>query len=65
MKLLRYGEPGHERPGAADSQGRIRDLSGLIDELAPRALSRESLAALQAVDVDKLPLVAGNPRSHD
>jgi 2-keto-4-pentenoate hydratase/2-oxohepta-3-ene-1,7-dioic acid hydratase in catechol pathway len=62
MKLLRYGEPGHERPGAADSQGRVRNLSGLIDDLTPRSLSPEVLATLQAVDINKLPLVAGNPR---
>jgi 2-keto-4-pentenoate hydratase/2-oxohepta-3-ene-1,7-dioic acid hydratase in catechol pathway len=62
MKLLRYGDPGSERPGAADGQGRIRDLSGLIDDITPATLSPARLAALQAVDIDKLPLVGGQPR---
>ena len=31
MKLLRYGPSGRERPGMLDAQGRLRDLSGVID----------------------------------
>ncbi|MGI3747564.1 MAG: fumarylacetoacetate hydrolase family protein [Janthinobacterium lividum] len=62
MKLLRYGEPGQERPGLLDSDGRIRDLTDLIGDLSGTALSPESIAHLQSQDVDSLPLVEGNPR---
>ena len=39
MKLLRYGPPGHEKPGMLDSSGDIRDLSGVIPDLAGEALN--------------------------
>jgi 2-keto-4-pentenoate hydratase/2-oxohepta-3-ene-1,7-dioic acid hydratase in catechol pathway len=61
MKLLRYGAIGEERPGLLH-EGKVRDLSGLIGDLAGDALSRESLARLQALDPATLPLVEGNPR---
>ncbi|TBW33565.1 FAA hydrolase family protein [Siculibacillus lacustris] len=62
MKLLRYGEPGQERPGLLDADGRIRDLSGVIDDLAGAALSPENLARLAGLDPTSLPVVAGTPR---
>lgn len=62
MKLLRYGLPGQEKPGVLDSQGRVRDLSGLIGDVAGNALLPESLARLRAVDLNSLPLVAGTPQ---
>lgn len=62
MKLLRYGPVGQERPGLLDAQGRIRDLSAIIPDIADDALSAESLARLALLDVDDLPVVAGNPR---
>lgn len=62
MKLLRYGEPGQERPGLLDSDGRIRDLTDLIGDLSGTALSPESIAHLQSQDIDSLPLVEGSPR---
>jgi len=34
MKLFRYGEPGREKPGMIDSQGQLRDLSGIIDDVS-------------------------------
>ena len=33
MKLLRYGPKGQEKPGLLDSNGIIRDLSGVIDDV--------------------------------
>jgi 2-keto-4-pentenoate hydratase/2-oxohepta-3-ene-1,7-dioic acid hydratase in catechol pathway len=62
MKLLRYGEPGQERPGLLDSNGRIRDLTDLIGDLSGTALTPESIAHLQSQDINGLPLVEGNPR---
>jgi 2-keto-4-pentenoate hydratase/2-oxohepta-3-ene-1,7-dioic acid hydratase in catechol pathway len=60
--LLRYGEPGQERPALLDSNGGIRDLTDLIGDLSGTALSPESIAHLQSQDVNSLPLVEGNPR---
>ena len=62
MKLLRYGAPGQERPGLLDRQGRLRDLSGHVDDIAGAALLPESLARLAALDPQSLPLVDGAPR---
>ncbi len=62
MKLLRYGPPGHERPGLLDPQGRIRDLSILIGELTADRLSPESLKVLDRIEIQALPIVDGTPR---
>jgi 2,4-diketo-3-deoxy-L-fuconate hydrolase len=59
VKLLRYGLPGQEKPGVLDSQGRVRDLSGVIADVAGAALLPQSLARLRGVNIDSLPLVAG------
>jgi 2,4-diketo-3-deoxy-L-fuconate hydrolase len=57
MKLFRFGEPGQEKPGAVDGEGRLRDLSLLIDDWTPRWLAPERLRALQAIALERLPLV--------
>lgn len=62
MKLLRYGTPGQERPGLLDAEGRIRDLSAVIPDLAGDALLPASLARLRALAWRDLPLVSGTPR---
>ena len=46
MKLLRYGPKGKEKPGLLDSEGRIRDLSGLIDDVTGETISPKSLARI-------------------
>lgn len=62
MKLLRYGPPGAEKPGMLDAGGAIRDLSGVVHDLAGEALSPAGLARLAALDPASLPLVPGDPR---
>ncbi|MGS0742329.1 fumarylacetoacetate hydrolase family protein [Glaciimonas sp. GG7] len=62
MKLLRYGMPGAEKPGALDAQGRLRDLSLLVPDFTPEWLAPERLLALAAIDLEKMPLVEGSPR---
>ncbi|HGM6909131.1 TPA: fumarylacetoacetate hydrolase family protein [Serratia marcescens] len=62
MKLLRYGQPGQERPGMLDAQGRLRDLSQHIADVGGTALLPSSLAKLRALDSATLPLVEGQPR---
>ncbi len=62
MRLLRYGDKGAEKPGMLDAEQRIRDLSGVIDDVAGSVLAPASLARLASLDPHSLPLVAGNPR---
>lgn len=62
MKLLRYGEKGQERPALLDAEGRLRDLSAHISDVAGEALLPHNLARLQDLDPASLPLVTGNPR---
>jgi 2-keto-4-pentenoate hydratase/2-oxohepta-3-ene-1,7-dioic acid hydratase in catechol pathway len=57
MKLLRYGPVGLEKPGLFDAAGNIRDLSAIIDDIAGPTLSAASLARLQAIEPESLPLV--------
>lgn len=62
MKLIRYGEAGRERPGVVGSDGRLRDLSMLLPDIGPAQLGARTLQALALLDVDRLPLVEGDPR---
>jgi len=62
VKLLRYGDAGSEKPGLLDSDGKIRDLSGHIEDITASALDEASLAAIRALDPHSLPLVEGEPR---
>jgi len=62
MKLLRYGAPGQEKPGLLDSTGAIRDLSGVIGDIAGDALLPESLARLAKLDPSTLPAVPAGER---
>jgi 2,4-diketo-3-deoxy-L-fuconate hydrolase len=61
LKLLRFGNSGAEKPGLLDAAGRIRDLSSVIGDIDGPGID-SALSALQRLDVDKLPLVAGAPR---
>ncbi|MCP4070301.1 MAG: fumarylacetoacetate hydrolase family protein [Hyphomicrobiales bacterium] len=62
MKLLRYGLRGAERPGILDANGQIRDLSGLIGDIAGDNLTPGGLQAIADIDADSLPPVVGSPR---
>ncbi|TCL09868.1 2-keto-4-pentenoate hydratase/2-oxohepta-3-ene-1,7-dioic acid hydratase in catechol pathway [Shimia isoporae] len=57
MRYLRFGEVGQEKPGVLDSAGGIRDLSGIVDDIAG-----DVLGALPRVDPESLPLVEDHPR---
>lgn len=59
MKLLRYGLPGQEKPGVLDAQGRVRDLSGVVPDIAGATLLPDSLARLRGMNIESLPVVAG------
>lgn len=60
MKLVRYGERGAEKPGMIDADGKLRDLSGKVADIAGDMLA--DLDALKAIDPATLPLVEGDPR---
>ncbi|MEY4121444.1 MAG: hypothetical protein RLZZ457_282 [Pseudomonadota bacterium] len=62
MKLVRYGNPGKEKPGLIDADGKLRDLSKVIKDVSPDQLSDKALAKLAKLNTDKLPLVKGKPR---
>ena len=62
MKLVRYGQPGKEKPGLIDAEGKLRDLSGVIADVTPEHLSDKALAKLAKLKADKLPLVRGKKR---
>ena len=61
MKLVRYGEPGHEKPGLFHG-GALRDIGHIVPDLAGEHLGRESLARIRAANPDDLPVVGGSPR---
>ncbi|MDM0077364.1 fumarylacetoacetate hydrolase family protein [Variovorax sp. J2P1-59] len=62
MKLVRYGNPGKEKPGLVDDGGQLRDLSAVVKDIGPEQLGDAALAKLRKLKVDKLPLVRGKPR---
>src|ERR1700747_1673667 len=62
MKLVRFGAPGREKPGMLDAQGRVRDLSKIVPDIAGPALSPSGLTKLRKLKPEKLPLVRGTPR---
>ena len=57
MKLLRFGNPGQEKPGLLDGHGVIRDLSQHVRDFTPEQLSPQNLARLRAIDRASLPAV--------
>ena len=62
MKLVRYGAEGREKPGLVDEDGRLRDLSAIVDDIDGHALSPKMLARIARSKVARLPLVRGKPR---
>lgn len=62
MKLLRYGPMGQEKPGCLDADGRVRDLSDHIADVAGAALLPDAIAHLKTLDVNALRLVDGTPQ---
>jgi 2,4-didehydro-3-deoxy-L-rhamnonate hydrolase len=62
MKLVRYGNPGKEKPGLVDDDGRIRDLSAVVPDIGPAQLGSAALNRIRKTNPAKLPLVRGTPR---
>jgi len=62
LKLVRYGKAGKEKPGMIDSDGKLRDLSKVVDDITAEHLTKKNLNKLKKVKASKLPLVKGKPR---
>ncbi len=62
MKLVRFGSPGHEKPGLVDSSGQVRDLSAHVSDLSGNALGPDSLARIAGIDQNSLPSVPTGTR---
>ena len=55
MKLVRYGRAGAEKPGLIGEDGLLRDLSRVVKDITPEALSPAGLKRLRAVKTERLP----------
>jgi 2,4-didehydro-3-deoxy-L-rhamnonate hydrolase len=62
MKLVRFGQPGHEKPGLVDSSGAIRDLSNVIPDIDAAMLASGGLSRLEGIDPNSLPLAPAGQR---
>ena len=62
MKLVRFGPAGREKPGIVDKQGKIRDLSRIVPDIAGDVLGSAGLAKIKKAKLEKLPLAKGKPR---
>ena len=56
MKLVRFGQAGNEKPGIVDQQGRVRDLSAYVPDIAGQVLATQALRELAGIDLESLPL---------
>jgi len=57
MKLMRVGQPGHEKPAILDAEGKIRDLSAHVKDIGGEAISPEGLNKIAALDLSTLPVL--------
>ena len=62
MKLCRYGKNGFEKPGMIDSEGRLRDLSKIVEQIGINEISPRGLKNLARIKPESLPVVNGDPR---
>ena len=57
MKLLRHGPKGQQKPALLHRDGTVRDLSAVLHDIGPSALSPAALSELAALDAGTLPIV--------
>jgi 2,4-didehydro-3-deoxy-L-rhamnonate hydrolase len=62
MKLVRYGNPGKEKPGLIDAKGQLRDLSKHVKDIDGATIGAAGLAKIAKLKTDSLPAVKGKPR---
>jgi 2,4-diketo-3-deoxy-L-fuconate hydrolase len=62
MKIVRFGDAGHERPGFIDSSGTLRDLSGVLDDWTGARLAPGELERIARLADTRCPAVASGTR---
>ena len=62
VKLARIGAPGQEQPAIVASDGGLRSLAGIVDDVAGDTLSPERLDELRNISIDKLPVLSPESR---
>jgi len=62
MKLVRFGASGREKPGILDADGKIRDLSGVVPDIAGESLSPAGLGTIRNANIANLPVVPAGTR---
>ena len=62
MKLVRFGNPGTEKPGLIDGSGAIRDLSAHMRDFTGDNLSPDVLGKLRSIDPQSLPTAPAGVR---
>lgn len=62
MKLMRHGSAGQEMPGLIDDAGRMRDLTGVVPDIAGDVLAPRMLDELARIDPATLPLLPEGTR---
>jgi len=62
LKFIRHGDPGQERPGILDRQGRLRDLGAVVADIDGGIFAAGQADRLRRLDVDSLPLVDAGAR---
>lgn len=62
MKLVRFGPKGGEKPGILDRDGQVRDLSGVVADIAPATLAPAELDRLRDIDPASLPVAPEGAR---
>ncbi len=62
MKLVRYGQPGREKPGLIDAEGKIHDLSSVVPDLDGEHLGAKFIDKIRRTRHSTLPVIRGKPR---
>jgi 2-keto-4-pentenoate hydratase/2-oxohepta-3-ene-1,7-dioic acid hydratase in catechol pathway len=62
MKLLRFGPKGTEKPGILDAGGKVRDLSGKVDDITPASIGAGVIDRIRAINPESLPLAPAGVR---
>ena len=60
MKTLRYREGNSVKPGIVDKEGKIRDVSSIVDDWDHTTLTVKKLHSVQSMDLLSLPVVDNN-----
>ena len=60
MKLLRLGALGAEKPALLADDGTLRDLSGIVPDIAGETLDDEALNRIRSIDPASLPVISAD-----